>query len=95
MIPVKWSRDAQRDLAGIDDYYRPLNSAAALKIARSAVGAARFLAGNPSAGEQLADGNVRRWRVARTPYLLLYRPEPAALRILRVIHASRDWTRFV
>jgi toxin ParE1/3/4 len=95
MRSIRWSVDARADLADIDDYYRAIDSDLALRIGRQAVAAARFLAEYPNAGERLTDREVRRWRVVRTPYVLLYRVDGSILRINRVVHAARDWTRFV
>ncbi|MHA4875022.1 type II toxin-antitoxin system RelE/ParE family toxin, partial [Enterococcus faecium] len=32
-----------------------------------------------------------RWHVRRTPYLLIYEPVAAGLRIVRVRHQREDW----
>jgi plasmid stabilization system protein ParE len=38
---------------------------------------------------------VRLWPVLRyRSYLVLYRIEPERIRVLRILHAARDWTRF-
>ena len=38
---------------------------------------------------------VRLWPVSRyRNYLILYRVEPKQIRILRILHATQDWTRF-
>ena len=44
-------------------------------------------------GEQ--EAGVRLWPVDRyRNYLVLYRVEPGRIRVLRILHAARDWTRF-
>ena len=41
------------------------------------------------------EAGVRLWPVARyRNYLILYRIEPAQIRVLRVLHAAQDWTCF-
>ena len=38
---------------------------------------------------------VRLWPVARYHnYLILYKTEPKQIRVLRILHAAQDWTRF-
>jgi plasmid stabilization system protein ParE len=38
---------------------------------------------------------VRLWPVSHyRNYLVLYRIEPARIRVLRILHAAQDWTRF-
>lgn len=90
MKSIRWSREAQSDLADIDLYYRTIDPTISLNIGRRAVEAARFLAQYPEAGERLPDSEVRRWRVARTPYVLFYRRDRSILRINRVLHFARD-----
>lgn len=95
MIAVKWSFRAQRDLAGIDDYYHPLDPDHAARAGNMAIAAARFLTHHPEAVEAIPETGLRKWRVGRTPYILLYRVQGQTLRIVRLVHAARDWQRFV
>ena len=46
---------------------------------------------HPQAGQVIDDAGLRKWRVAGTPYILLYRDAGTALRIVRVMHAAQDW----
>ncbi len=46
---------------------------------------------HPQAGQMVDDDGLRKWRVARTPYILLYRDTGTTLRIVRVMHAAQDW----
>jgi toxin ParE1/3/4 len=90
MIPIRWSREAQADIASIDDHYHRLNPGYADRIGRQAVKAAQFLANNPEAGQRVS-ARTRKWRVGGTPYLLFYRVDGTHLRIVRLMHAARDW----
>jgi plasmid stabilization system protein ParE len=39
--------------------------------------------------------DVRLWPVSRyRNYLILYREEPKQIRVLRILHAAQDWTRY-
>jgi len=95
MKPVLWSRAAQSDFAEIDAYYRLREAAHAQRVIERAVAAGQFLQSHPEAGEAIEESNLRKWRVADTPYILLYRVTSRAIRISRVVHAARDWRRFI
>ena len=95
MRTVKWSPQAQSDLAAIDLYYRNRDPSYSYRIGIQAIRTGEFLASHPEGGEQVMGGPRRKWRTAGTPYIILYRPTRTELRIVRVIHVARDWTRFV
>ena len=86
-----WSSPAQRDLAELDRFYRERDPRAATRMAEAAVAAGRLLAANPLLGSPVPERRIRKWRVARTPYLIFYRPEGEGIRILRLLHHARDW----
>lgn len=91
MRAVRWSLLAQADLAGIDDYYHGLSAGFASRVGAQAIEAACFLARHPEAGQAVPGSPYRKWRVRKTPYILFYRPDGTTLRVVRLIHASRDW----
>ena len=95
MRPVNWSQPARRDFLEIDAYYRPRQPGYAQEVIERAVAAGEFLRGHPEAGEAIEETALRKWRVTGTPYILLYRVTDRAIRIARVVHAARDWRRFV
>ena len=88
---IIWTKRARQDLARIDDHYSELDLDFANRAARNAVAAARFLLANPFAGPVVKDTSYRKWRVANSPFLLIYRTEKAAIRIIRVRHYREDW----
>lgn len=88
---IVWAPSARADLARIDLYYSELDLDFANRAARNAVAAARFLQANPHAGPKVDGTAYRKWRVAESPFLLIYRPEKGAVRILRVRHDREDW----
>jgi plasmid stabilization system protein ParE len=90
MKKAKWAPSAQDDLAALDDESSELSPEYASRVGRTALAAARFLAENPGAGPVL-DGEVRKWRVLRTDYVLLYRITKTGVEIIRLHHAMRDW----
>ncbi|MFX6006782.1 type II toxin-antitoxin system RelE/ParE family toxin, partial [Acinetobacter baumannii] len=46
---------------------------------------------HPAAGAAIGYKRWRRWRVRRTPYLLIYEPVAGGLRIVRIRHEREDW----
>ncbi|WP_338426470.1 type II toxin-antitoxin system RelE/ParE family toxin [Sphingopyxis kveilinensis] len=88
---IIWTTSARIDLARIDDYYCGLDLEFANRIARNAVAAAHFLVENPFAGPIVTGTSYRKWRVENSPFLLFYRIEKAAVRIVRVRHVREDW----
>ena len=95
MRGVRWSRDAQADVATIDDEFDKIDQNTASRVGTSAVNAARFLADYPGAGPAVPNTRLRKWRVAGTPYILLYRLADDDLFIVRVIHVARDRQQFL
>ena len=91
MRQLRWSRDARSDMSAIDAYYRPRNPDVAQRVLAQAVAAGRMLQQHPQAGQVIDDEGLRKWRVAGTPYILLYRDTGSSLRIVRVMHAAQDW----
>ncbi|HKX23403.1 MAG TPA: type II toxin-antitoxin system RelE/ParE family toxin [Rhizorhapis sp.] len=91
MTGMKWSRLAQADLAQIDEYYQAGDPDFADLIGHEAIRAARFLLANPDAGVRTGLGEVRKWPVPNTPYLLFYRRDGSDIRILRVRHNRQNW----
>ena len=85
MKATNWTRPAQADLAGIDDYYAERNREYANRVGSEAIKAGDFLAEFPHAGEEVAPDH-RRWRVSGTRYLLIYRVLNGSVEILRVRH---------
>lgn len=90
MSRAQWTEEAQLDLAGVDDYYNELNPLYAVRVGRAALAAGRFLAKQPQAGPRVL-GETRKWRVAGTPYVLIYRPVTDGVEILRLHHGRQNW----
>ena len=88
---IVWAGSARTDLARIDDFYSQLDLEFANRAARNAITAAKFLLENPFAGPKIDGTHYRKWHVAETPFLLNYRRERAAIRIVRVRHYRENW----
>lgn len=90
MSQARWSAPAQSDLAELDDYFRQFGDDHALRVGRLLLAAGRFLAEYPQAGPQL-DVDLRKWRVAQTDYVIVYRVVMGSIDVMRVHHVRRDW----
>lgn len=100
MSSAKISRRAQRDLQEIRDYIAIENPEAAERVWHAFLDTADLLASNAQIGRLIVNASPRhadvRWFVMPRfrNYLLFYRPVRDTILVLRVLHASRDWTRF-
>ena len=90
MSRVVWTPLASGDLETIDDYLADHSIDAAEEVAAKIEAAASFLLDVPHAGTPLDSQKARKWRIASTPYLLVYRPV-AEIEVLRVYHARQNW----
>lgn len=90
VIDVRWAPQARRDIDRIDAYYRETDPDFAQRIAAGLFTTTAMLCENPLLGPIAAYGDRRKWRVARTPYLLFYRAAKTHIRVLRVLHDRMD-----
>jgi len=100
-LPVVFTGLAEEDLDQIEDYIAARDPAAAARVRAAIVRQSISLGRTPEKGMRLTEPrgeseiDVRLWPVARyRNYLILYRIEPEQIRVLRVLHAALDWTRF-
>lgn len=100
-LPVFFTALAEEDLDQIEDYIAAHDPAAAARVRAAIVQQSLELGATPEKGMALKAprGNqeigVRLWPVSRSHnYLVLYRIEPERIRVLRILHAAQDWTRF-
>jgi toxin ParE1/3/4 len=100
-LPVFYTALAEEDLDQIEDYIAARDPAAAARVRATIVQQTLQLGKTPDQGTPLKEPRskreigVRLWPVSRyRNYLVLYRVEPELLRVLRILHAAQDWTRF-
>ena len=100
-LPVFFTALAEEDLNQIEDHISAHDPAAAARVRAAIVQQSLQLGNTPAKGMALKaprgehEVGVRLWPVARyRNYLVLYRIEPGRIRVLRILHAARDWTRF-
>jgi plasmid stabilization system protein ParE len=100
-LPVRFTGLAEEDLDQIEDYIAAHDPAAATRVRTAIVQQSLELGKVPEQGMALKEpksdqeSGVRLWPVSRyRSYLILYRVEPEQIRVLRILHAAQDWTRF-
>jgi len=91
VLPVEWSRFARNDLAEIQGYVEQFNPTAALNLRRSIEsGVERLLPFMPHAFRKGRIPGTREY-IAHPNYIVVYRVDADAVRILRVIHGRRQF----
>jgi len=100
-ISVFFTALAEEDLDQIEYYISAHDPAAAARVRTAIVQQCLQLGNTPEKGLPLKkprgkqETGVRLWPVSRyRNYLVLYRVEPEQIRVLRILHAAQDWTRF-
>lgn len=80
------------DLTSIQRYYHDIDFALGEALFIRIVNAPKSLLERPGLGSPTGRQGTRKWRIKRTPFLLLYRiRKDGAVEILRVRHAAQDW----
>jgi toxin ParE1/3/4 len=92
-MQIRWALKARADLFDIDHHYREIDPDLADAMLDRIEDAPTILIDHPQAGETIDSLGVRKWRVRRTSFLLLYRFTRGRIEITRVVHASGDWRR--
>jgi plasmid stabilization system protein ParE len=100
-LPVFFTSLAEEDLDQIEDYIAAHDAAAAARVRGAIVQQSVKLGETPEKGMALTapsgaqEIGVRLWPVSQyRNYLVLYRIEPEMIRVLRILNAAQDWTRF-
>jgi len=89
MLPVIWTPSARNDLAEIIDYISDVNPAAAFRLQERLETAVLPLAEQPQMYKKSERLPGCREIVAHRNYVVLYRITPAAVEVIRVVHARR------
>jgi len=92
MKRVTWAEAATRDLADIKSY---LTENCGVSLAEQHIAAlilaARWLLDYPGAGTLLGIGKRRKWRPRKLWHILIYKPVPGGIHVLRVRHERSNW----
>ncbi|MFX9127621.1 type II toxin-antitoxin system RelE/ParE family toxin, partial [Acinetobacter baumannii] len=86
MNHVDWAQSAVDDLDAIRRYLADISPQLADDLIARIILSTDVLLDFPAAGSAIGYRRWRRWHVRRTPYLLIYEPVAAGLRIVRVRH---------
>lgn len=90
MRTVSWESEALADLEEAFAFIAADSRQAALAIEGRILAAVDLLASRPI-GRPSRMSNVWQKRVLKTPYIIAYHATETELKILRVVHQSRDW----
>jgi plasmid stabilization system protein ParE len=88
---IVWAAAAQADLSAASDYYAEVDPAFAAIILPKAIATARFLLANRHVGSPIENLPHRKWRIAGTPLLMIYRTTPTGIFVARVPHNRSYW----
>ena len=84
---LEYLASAQRDLAGIADYYlETAGATVTARIGREIGKTILQIAEQPETGRKLETAPYRQLVVSQYPFVILYRLTPATARIVRVLH---------
>lgn len=94
-LPIRWMASARADMHGIVDYLlgEGLPSEAVEEYIARIFKAPEHLAVLPGSGKPGRKQNTREWLVRGTPYALIYVLRDGKIRILRVMHGSRQFPK--
>lgn len=94
-LPIEWTLSAAEDLSGLVDYLlaEGLAFADAEDYVKRIYEAPEHLSTLPGAGRPGRMPNTREWLVKNTPYSLVYDVRNNRVRILRVMHSSRQFPK--
>jgi plasmid stabilization system protein ParE len=100
-LPVFFTGFAEEDLDQIEDCISAHDPAAAARVRDAIVRQSLQLGDVPEKGmalkqpENEQESGVCLWPVSPyRNYLILYKVEAERVRVLRILHAAQDWTRF-
>jgi len=88
---LEWSARSELDMLAIDQHIAAENPVAAQQVMDYLITQAELLTRFPSTGRIPRPGAPRELVFTRYPYNLIYRVTGAKIRILRVIHQSRQF----
>ena len=88
MKPVEFHPDAETEFAHVAEFYDLARQRLGAEFANEVEQAVQFIRTHSEAGQPIRE-MIRRWRVQRFPYEIIYREEPERVYILAVAHHRR------
>jgi len=90
---IIWRRAALGDLEAVREFIAQDNPPAATRVHSAIRAAVDPLANYPNVGRAGRVDGTRELALSRLPYIIVYRVAEDTVRILAVIHTSRQWPR--
>jgi toxin ParE1/3/4 len=88
---VRWTTPAREQFVSAFEYIAEENRRAAARIADQIWESTQLLGRHPMAGREGRVAGTRELVISGTPFVVAYRIEKSEVRILAVLHASREW----
>ncbi len=88
---LEWADTTEDDLNRIIAHYAEIAPSLAMELIERIAVAPRPLLDFPFIGPETEVEGLRKWRVAKTPFLLLYSVEPDRVVVARVVDARSNW----
>ncbi len=88
---LEWLPGAARDLTAQLEWIAERDPWAAIDVGDAVHGAVGRLADHPAIGRPGRLAPTRELVVVGTPYVVIYRIEPAAVLVLRILHGAQRW----
>ena len=89
---IRWTATALNDFKAIAHRIeRERNLVTANRVCREIYEAIQNLRKHPHIGRPGTEERTRELVIAKLPYIVVYRPEPEAVQILRIWHGAQDW----
>jgi toxin ParE1/3/4 len=92
-VRIEWLPDAEQGLAAQLEWVAEHNPWAALDMGDAIHAAIARLADYPAIARPGRVAGTRELVVVGTPYIVVYRVEPSAVVILRVLHGAQRWSQ--
>jgi toxin ParE1/3/4 len=92
-VKVEWLPEAEHSLMAQLEWIAEHNPWAALDMGDAIHAAVGRLADYPAMARSGRVAETREMVVVGTPYIVVYRIEPSAVVILRVLHGAQRWPR--
>lgn len=90
-MEIRWASRAQIDYRQIHRRALDEDARYALNLVAALDSAMRRLLEFPQMGTPVVAKGQRKWRLGKTPYILIYQADAHHLNILRVYHERQDW----
>lgn len=88
---LEWAETTEDDLNRIIAHYAEIAPSIAADLVERIAAAPKPLIDFPFIGPETEIDGLRKWRVTKTPFLLLYLVESDSVIIVRVVDARTNW----